>query len=391
MSSSFSSGTRTITVPGHDEYMDYLIRQQNPCFEQYERTPSPTPPPNAGILRKPERPRSAKAGQMVHEPHQCALGLQCTRQIDRFIYHKIKAIYLTGRAMQLCLPVNPYPGGDHTLSYYRNVCESLTDMLGWRRVDPGDVLREIQSPEYWEAEKEYLESPGCLAKRQKVLSAASPDVLSDISSIEASDHESPRQESSIKGSWQPRQQGGSGEIEAVVDSVSTANHCPSQIHLQKAQSRAWMSTSLASNIEANSPTRSSGRKVIPTNSLGPNNTNKSIASPSIVSGEAGRKQEYTGLGKRKSGEEMAVSDDTAPRKRRLYQARPRIADRHYREVKRNRLIDSSPSEAITDSSQKHQRAGKHTHNLQKHQTKFTLRQQCFIACLSKSNSCSSGR
>ena len=365
MPSSFSSGTRTITVPGHDEYMEYLIRQQEPSFEQYERTPTPTPPPNAGILRKPERPRSAKAAQIVHEPHQCALGLQCTRQIDRFIYHKIKAIHLTGRAMQLYLPVNPYPGGDHTLSYYRNVCESLTDMLGWRRVDPMDVLREIQSPEYWEAEREYLESPGCLAERQKALSAASPNVLSDISSIEASDHEFPHQESSMNGCWQLRQQGGSGEFE-VVDSVSKANHRPFQIPLQKGQSRARMSTSLALNTEANSPSRSSGRKVLPTNSVGLKNTIRPIASPRNVSGELGRKQEYTGLGKRKSTEEMAVSDDTAPRKRRLCQARPLIANRNHREVKRNHRIDSSPLEAITDLSQKHQRAGKHTYKFPKH-------------------------
>ena len=366
MPSSFSSGSSTIDVPGHDEYMSYLIRQQNPSFEQYERTPSPVPPPDASVPSKPERSRSAKAAQATHEPHQCALGLQCTRQINRLIYHKIKAIHLTGKAMQLRLPVNPYPGGDHTLSYYRNVCESLTEMLGWRRFDPREVLREIQSPEYWEAETEYLESPGCLSQRQKVLLAASTDVLSDVSSIEASDHESPGMESSSKGCWQLRQQGGSGEIEVVADSVSMARNCPSQIPFQETQPRARLSTSPVPNTKANSPSRSSDGEVLPTNSPRLKNIRKPITSPRNVSSELGRKQEYTGLGKRKSTEEMAVSDDTAPRKRRLCQPRPRIADRNHRKVKRNERIDSSPLEAITDLSQKHQRAGKHTYKFPKH-------------------------
>ena len=366
MPSSFSSGSRTISVPGHDEYMAYLFRQQNPCFEQFERTPSPTPPPNTGVPPKPERSRSVKAIQTAHEPHQCALGLKCTRQINRVIYHKIKAIHLTAKAMQLYLPVNPHAGGDHTLRYYRNVCESLTEMLGWRRVDTREVLREIQSPEYWEAETEYLESPGCLSQRQKGPLAASTDGLSDVSSIEASDNEPPPRESSTNGSWQLRQQGGSGGIEVVADSVSVARHCPSQIPFQVAQPRARLSTSPVSNTRANSPSRSSDRKVLPTNSPRLKDINKLIASPND-SGEAERNQEYMGLGKRKSVEEMAGSDDIEPRKRRLCQARSRTADRIHRKVKRNRLIDASPPlEAITDSSQKHQRAGKHTHKIQKH-------------------------
>ena len=360
MPSSLSSGSSTIDVPGHDEYMSYLARQQYPCFEQFERSPSPVPPPGSGVPPKPERPRPVKSVWTAHEPHQCALGLQCTRQINSFIYHKIKAIHLTGKAMQLHLPVNPYPGGDHTLSYYRNVCESLTETLGWRRFDARDVLREIQSPEYWEAEIEYLETPGCLAKRQKVPSAASPDILSDESSIEAS--ESLGQQSSKKGCGQHRQQRKVGEVEVVADSVSVANDRPSQIPFQKAQPRARLSTSQVSNTKANAPSRACGRKVLPTNSTELKNLKKSLASPPSVSGKSKRKQEYTGLGKRKLAEEIAVSDGTAPKRRRLCHARPQIANGKHHEVKRHLLIDASlPLEGTTNSTQKHQRAGKHAY------------------------------
>ncbi|KAL2372139.1 hypothetical protein RJ035_008330 [Blastomyces gilchristii] len=34
------------------------------------------------------------------------------------------------------------------------------------RLDPMAVLKKIQSPEFWETERRYLENPGCLAKRQ---------------------------------------------------------------------------------------------------------------------------------------------------------------------------------------------------------------------------------
>ncbi|KAI9781869.1 MAG: hypothetical protein M1839_005663 [Geoglossum umbratile] len=45
-----------------------------------------------------------------------------------------------------------------------NEAESLARMLRWR--DLREVLKNIQSPEFWEAERKYFKSSGCLEQRQ---------------------------------------------------------------------------------------------------------------------------------------------------------------------------------------------------------------------------------
>ncbi|KAI9766676.1 MAG: hypothetical protein M1840_006320 [Geoglossum simile] len=157
------SSERTLCDPETDNHAEDMIKDRDPV--QFKRTPTPSPPPNVAIVRGPEKPCSAVI--QTPEPHLCALGLRCTRWIESLNYHRTRVIYLNAAAVKLRLPVNPYAGESNSLTYLRNEAESIASFLKNYRFDLGEVLKKIQSPEYWDTEKAYLKSSGCLEQRQK--------------------------------------------------------------------------------------------------------------------------------------------------------------------------------------------------------------------------------
>ncbi|KAI9768247.1 MAG: hypothetical protein M1840_005077 [Geoglossum simile] len=189
---------------------------------RYQRTLTPSPPLGAAITPGPEKPRSAGTDH-TPEPHQCILGSKCTREIESLNYHRTKAIHLITRARKLNLSVRSladyYDYDD--LAELRDVIEYVTERLlevlklGWQGADPKEVLKEVKSPEYWEAERKYLKSPGCLELRQKA-SASLTGVLPRTSSVE--NHEPPYRESSAK--WRYQRLGSKNKPTALPPSTS---------------------------------------------------------------------------------------------------------------------------------------------------------------------------
>lgn len=377
MSSLSSSGSSTLIVPGHDEYIAHLVWPQPPYFKGHKRTPSPTPHPDADVPRKPEQPRSARTIQRTREPHQCALGLKCTCQIKSLVYHKMKAIHLTAKTMELHLPVHPYPGGNHSLKYYRNVCESLAEMLGWREIDFRDVLKEIQSPDYWEAEKKYLENPGCLEQRHRMLpSTASADISSSASAVPASDDITSHAGNLAEECLEPTQQGRRllGEAVAFTDGLSAVGPHPFQAPLQGDRSQTQLSTLPVSPAKSHSRWLYSNRKKPPE------------TSPTKTSRDLIQERQYTGLGRRVLAGKMTADDGAASKKRRLSQSQSLNSDHRYREQRRLPPINASaPSlETTRDPPRYYQRARKHISRFESPEAKSSLRPRTLIACFSQS-------
>ena len=156
-----SSCSSTVYPPG-------FVLPAAPPLIQYWRTPSPTPPSDADIPRKVEKPCPVNRVQTVREPHQCGLGYRCTLEVESLNYHRIKAILLVARARPLRLAreidSNDYHDGERLRIIWKSAAKALSRM---KRIDPNEILKEIQNPEYWDAERRYLESPGCLEQRER--------------------------------------------------------------------------------------------------------------------------------------------------------------------------------------------------------------------------------
>ncbi|KKZ64419.1 hypothetical protein EMCG_09607 [[Emmonsia] crescens] len=175
-----SSSTSTACRTAQEEYNERMIREQYGDPEPYKRTPSPCPPSDATILHSLEKPRPVTTMRTTHEPHQCALGITCLLEIDNLNYHRFMATKLVARAREARLvgiPVEPGQGYDNlsTLKFSSRYTSGLLLQECQRyelpELNPVAILKEIQSPDYWETERRYLENPGCLAKRQKISAA----------------------------------------------------------------------------------------------------------------------------------------------------------------------------------------------------------------------------
>ncbi|PGH15729.1 hypothetical protein AJ80_05437 [Polytolypa hystricis UAMH7299] len=185
-----SSGTPTEVSTAYREFLEQKHANRTP----YYRTPSPSPPSDSPIARVRERPRSIDTLQTKHEPHRCSLGINCLLEIENLNYHRIMATCLVSRARKAHLPVQALNherdyadivslkclskyASELLLDKYQFNLRSLANMAsllgpgklmtsGTDRLHPVAILREIQSPEFWDAERRYLESLGCLAERQ---------------------------------------------------------------------------------------------------------------------------------------------------------------------------------------------------------------------------------
>lgn len=200
-----SSTSSTFVPPGHEEWVTNKLRRQHVSPLPHTRTPSPSSPLNVAVTRGSEKPRSAKTIQTTHEPHQCALGIKCLLEIVDLNYHKTMATHLVAMAKHLRLPVRSLNlGRDYDdLASLRSRSNYATELLlnnhqripvwGPRGPHPMEVLKKIQSPEFWEAERKYLESPGCLAERQKATG-----ILPSAPSIQVSDQEPSHPESATE-------------------------------------------------------------------------------------------------------------------------------------------------------------------------------------------------
>lgn len=173
-----------------------------------------------------------------------------------------------------------------------------------------DILKKIQSPEYWEAERRYLESPGCLAERQKAsASTLSAEVLPGVPSIGVGDHESPHQESAAEGCLESTRHGN-----MMADGISMAEQRPLQAPPQGTRSRTQLSTSLASPANADSRDHPNNGKEAPARHPRLVGKNKPAASPNISDWKW--EQGQPRLGKRKLVEDGAVGDDVTPKRRK---------------------------------------------------------------------------
>lgn len=106
-------------------------------------------------------------------PHKCAFGLACTARIEDMNFHRRRVLQLNATATNLGIPVHPVVG---SVQYFRHLANSIAWDLSVRGVDVMEVLRAIQSPEYWDVEKSYLTSKGCLERQQKT-SQQNPQLL----------------------------------------------------------------------------------------------------------------------------------------------------------------------------------------------------------------------
>src|SRR5437763_844378 len=140
-----------------------------------------------------------------------------------------------------------------------------------RELHPTEVLKKIQLPEYWEAERRYLESPDCLAERQKA-----SGLLPGASSIEVGDHESPTQESAAEGCLEFTQHG-----DVIADGVSMVEQRPLQAPPRGTLSRTQLSTSLASPADADSHDYPDNEKEAPARHPRLMGENKPAVSPNI--------------------------------------------------------------------------------------------------------------
>ncbi len=299
------------------------MRQKHGDPVPYRRTPSPSPPPNTAVARGQEKPRSAKTIHSTHEPHQCALGIKCLLQIDNLNYNRIMATHLVAKALQCRLSIRALNvDRDYSdLARLRSRSEYAAELLsetyqkwsirgltGMEELHPMEVLKQIQSPDYWEVERRYLKSPGCLAERQRQKASAS--TLSTgfslgVPSIKACEHESPHQESAAEGSLEFTQQG-----EVMADGISVAELPPLQAPPRGTGSR----TPLASPTGADSHDNPHNGEVAPARHPRLMGKNKLAASRDIS--DLGREQGHARVEKRKAIEDAAVGDDVAPKRRK---------------------------------------------------------------------------
>ncbi|KAI1955567.1 hypothetical protein LOZ58_006710 [Ophidiomyces ophidiicola] len=142
-----------------------------------------------------EEPRSAETLTTTYTPHQCALGIDCLLEINNLHYHRILATSLVTRARLARLSVRPIDPDDdydditslrglsrHSAKLlqekYLKMLERVNDHFerfklthrpttSTEMLNFVNVMKEIPFPEYWETERRYLESPGCLLERQK--------------------------------------------------------------------------------------------------------------------------------------------------------------------------------------------------------------------------------
>ena len=88
------------------------------------------------------------------------------------------ATLLVAKARESRLPVHALDPDRHynDLAHLRSLSKCAAELLlethqkwgmrwGMRKLHPKEILKKIQSPEYWDAERRDLESPGCLAER----------------------------------------------------------------------------------------------------------------------------------------------------------------------------------------------------------------------------------
>ncbi|KAI1910728.1 hypothetical protein LOZ12_002749 [Ophidiomyces ophidiicola] len=147
-----------------------------------------------------EQPRPAET--IIYTPHQCALGIDCLLEINNLNYHRVLATSLVTRARLACLSVRPInPDDDYddiarlrglsrhsanllqehyveTLKIVMNHFERFNSVhrptTRTEMLNPVNIMKEIQFPEYWETESRYLENPGCLLERQKTAVSIEP-------------------------------------------------------------------------------------------------------------------------------------------------------------------------------------------------------------------------
>ncbi|OAT00174.1 hypothetical protein, variant 3 [Blastomyces dermatitidis ER-3] len=158
-----------------EEYRSKTITKEFGDPRPYKRTPSPCPPSNAPISRGPEKLCPFSTTLTTHEPHQCTLGIACLLEVDDLNYHRYMATQIAAKAREARLShvVIESGQGYHSLESLKATSKNSARLLLEKcklhdlpRLDPMAVLKKIQSPEFWETERRYLENPGCLAKRQ---------------------------------------------------------------------------------------------------------------------------------------------------------------------------------------------------------------------------------
>jgi hypothetical protein len=150
-----------------------------------QTTTTPSPPQESTVAR--EQARSARTVENDHEPHQCPLGVLCTRDVPELYYHKVKAMNLVAKALSLKLPIQAIGDYDYDrLDNLKNFWKTAMEMMyreqrdsqqidASQELDPMNTLKLIRQPDYWEAEERYLKNPGCLAERLSVSSSKSSD------------------------------------------------------------------------------------------------------------------------------------------------------------------------------------------------------------------------
>ncbi|KAI1971673.1 hypothetical protein LOZ55_006116 [Ophidiomyces ophidiicola] len=149
-----------------------------------------------------EEPCSAETLATTHTPHQCALGIDCLLEINNLNYHRVLATSLVTRARLACLSVRPInPDDDYddiarlrglsrhsakllqehyvkmlkrVMSHFERLNLVHRPTTRTEMLNPVNIMKEIQFPEYWETERRYLENPGCLLERQKAAVSIEP-------------------------------------------------------------------------------------------------------------------------------------------------------------------------------------------------------------------------
>ena len=231
-----------------------------------------------------------------------------------------------------------------------------------------EVLKKIQSPDYWEAEKRYLESPGCLEQRQKAsASVSSTGVISGASAVQIGDHGSPHQESSAKVGLEFTQR-----EEVIADGAPVTEHLPLKTTRPPSGAtplRNQRSRSLASS--ANEDTH-----------VHPNNGKESLErhprlmsknTPAAASPDLSDWRREPASRKRKLREEGKTGDGTAPKKRCLGPAGHSIPSR--KNHSDNTPSFSSSSSLIDGSKErprKYVKEGKHASRLESANVNYLL-------------------
>ena len=129
------------------------------CIEQPARLIHPPPPPPT--------------------PHSCPLKERCIDGIACEVYHRTRAAYLIAAANERrwesdepLVNIQELDGEGRDLVKVKLAGYDARSWLEFYWIVEDDVLRGIQSPEYWEAERSYLNDSGCLYKRRSNNAAA---------------------------------------------------------------------------------------------------------------------------------------------------------------------------------------------------------------------------